>query len=350
MGGTLYISAPILDDLLRKVYTKLLNKKLLNSVNHVEATKGFNVEINGVLLSLENPRARLSRTERKGTLFSCLGELLWYLSGTNELAFISYYISRYKDMSDDQKTIHGGYGPRIFGSGIDNQVIRVIETLKVRPGSRQAVIQIFSAADTLKKYKDIPCTCTMQYFVRGKFLHMMTHMRSNDAFLGLPHDIFAFTMLQEIIARSLALELGQYKHSVGSLHLYDEHRKDAEDYISEGWQEKYPMPAMPQCDPWPSIRLLLDAEQDIRLGRNMGLDLSTIDPYWADIIRILQVFNYTKDLNRFGLIKPLKDIMSSKIYSMYFDKIEALQFARLTREPKPEQLDLLAPLQEQVGN
>ena len=340
----MYISAHTLDDLLRKVYKKLLTKKLLNSASHVTATKGSNVEITGALLNIENPRARLSRTERKGTLFSCLGELLWYLSGTCETSFISYYIGRYEYLSDDGNTIHGGYGPRILGLGTDNQVQRVIDILRQRPGSRQAVIQIFNAADTIKKYKDIPCTCTMQFFVRGNMLHMMTHMRSNDAFLGLPHDVFAFTMLQEIIARSLQLELGSYKHSVGSLHLYDEHREDAEDFLSEGWQQEVAMPSMPQCDPWSSIRMLLDAEQDIRLGKNMATDLSLIDPYWADIIRILQIFNYTKDKNRIDLIKPLKNIMSSRIYSMYIDKREAAQLEKLAGEQKPEQLDLLATL------
>ena len=59
-------------------------------------------------------------------------------------------------------------------------------------------------------------------------------MRSNDAFKGLPHDVFCFTMLQEIFARTLGVHVGVYKHAVGSLHLYDKDRQKANQYLKEG--------------------------------------------------------------------------------------------------------------------
>ena len=65
-----------------------------------------------------------------------------------------------------------------------------------------------------------PCTCTLQFLARGVKLDLIVYMRSNDVIKGLPHDIFCFTMLQEIAARRLSLEPGIYKHCVGSLHLY----------------------------------------------------------------------------------------------------------------------------------
>ncbi len=55
---------------------------------------------------------------------------------------------------------------------------------------------------------------------RGSNLHMSVTMRSNDAYMGLPHDVFCFTMLQEMVAKTLGLELGEYYHYVGSMHLY----------------------------------------------------------------------------------------------------------------------------------
>ena len=79
----MYISASTLDDLLRRVFTRLLDAD-----QRVTATRGDTTEMVGVLLQLSNPRARLSRTENKQVLFSCLGELLWYLAGSRELAFI----------------------------------------------------------------------------------------------------------------------------------------------------------------------------------------------------------------------------------------------------------------------
>jgi thymidylate synthase len=212
----MYMTAETLDDLLVRVYTKLLNSK-----NRIAPGKGQATELNGVLLQIKNPRARLSRTEQKGTFFSCLGELLWYLAGSNELAFIQHYIADYEKYSDDGKTIFGAYGPRLFAMRNVNQIDNVITRLRRAGGhSRRAVIQLFNAEDLVDEHEDIPCTCTLQFMVRDKRLHLFTNMRSNDAYLGLPHDVFAFTMVQELIARSIGVSLGTYKHAVGSLHLY----------------------------------------------------------------------------------------------------------------------------------
>ncbi len=77
-------SGDTLDDVMR-----LAIKELLSSGELIEPTKGQAKEITGALIEISNPLARISRTETKGKPFSCLGELLWYLAGTNELDFIS---------------------------------------------------------------------------------------------------------------------------------------------------------------------------------------------------------------------------------------------------------------------
>ena len=250
----MYISEKTLDDLLLQVLKRLLGRK-----RRIEATRGSTAELTGVMLKIRDPRARLSRTEERGLLFSCLGELLWYLAGSNNVRFIKYYLSRYSEESDDGRVIHGAYGPRLFNTRNNDQIRNVLDLLRQRNTSRRAVIQLFDAADLAEPHRDIPCTCTIQVFVRDHRLHMLTSMRSNDAFKGLPHDVFAFTMLQEILARSLGVELGEYKHAVGSLHLYEEDREKARHFVEEGWQSTVLMPPMPFGDPWPSIRRVLKA-------------------------------------------------------------------------------------------
>ena len=121
----MYFTAPTLDDLLHHVLTNLLKIK-----NRINPTRGKATESIAVLLRITNPRARLSRTELKGTLFSCLGELLWYLAKTNDLGFISYYLKDYKKYSDDGQTIYGGYGPRMFDMRGNDQVANVIALLR----------------------------------------------------------------------------------------------------------------------------------------------------------------------------------------------------------------------------
>jgi thymidylate synthase len=153
------ISDRILDDMLRKVFRRLLASK-----HQITTTR----ELIGVLLKLERPRARLSRSETRGRAFSCLGEFLWYLSGDNQLDFIRYYIKDYDKESDDGRTVYGGYGPRIFCQRGHNQLENVIKLLSKQPTSRRAVIQLFNAEDIAGKERrrEIPCTCTLQFMLR----------------------------------------------------------------------------------------------------------------------------------------------------------------------------------------
>jgi thymidylate synthase len=309
----MYFSAKTIDDLLRTVF-----RRLLESANHVKASRGSMTEFTGVLLQLTNPRARLSRTETKGRLFSCLGELFWYLAKTDDLTFIRYYLSHYAEESDDGQTVYGAYGPRLFSMRENDQIANVVKLLKERPTSRRAVIQLFDAADIANVHKGIPCTCTLQFMIRDDRLILFTNMRSNDAFIGLPYDVFAFTMLQEIIARSLGKDVGPYKHAVGSLHLYEKNRKAAQQYLEEGWQEtvKVSMPPMPLGDPWAALRTLLKAESDIRQGRAPDLFALKLDDYWTDLARLLQIFRHRKDKNT-GEIAKLRKNLSSPVYDAY---------------------------------
>jgi len=149
---------------------------------------------------------------------------------------------------------------------------------------------------------------------------MLTNMRSNDAFLGLPHDVFSFTMLQEVIARTVDVELGTYKHAVGSLHLYETNTEKAEQFLKEGWQETTnPMPEMPLGDPWLSIVRLLEAESEIRGGRGIQIFNLGLDPYWADLVRLLQVFAIpiTGDKKE---IEKIKSEMYSDVYKLYINQ------------------------------
>jgi thymidylate synthase len=311
-----YLRGDTLDDLIRLVIEEIQSRG-----DRIIATKGPAVEITGVLLELANPRARLSRTETRGKPYSCLGELCWYLAKSNDLAFIEYYIPAYQQFADDD-VIFCGYGPRLFNwDGVD-QISNVTSLLRSKHTSRKAVIQLFDRRDIIGEHKDVSCTCTLQLMVRREALHMITYMRSNDVFLGLPHDIFCFTMLQEIIARTIAVEVGTYKHAVGSLHLYEINTAAASQFMAEGWQTTLTvMPPMPKGDPWPNIDILLEIESIIRNGNRFNLEkLRNMEAYWADLIRLLQVFRCKKD-NLLSQIEQLRAKMSCSVYNTFIDKV-----------------------------
>lgn len=313
----MFIERDTVDDLLKKVF-----KEILDNGTEADPTKGKTKELSGVLLKLTNPLGRLSRTEGKGTIFSCLGELLWYLSGSNQLDHIQYYIQDYHKYSDDGKTIFGAYGPKLFGA--NGQISAVIEDLQERNSTRKAVVQLFSSSDLKAPHKDVPCTCTLQFLVRDGKLSLYTSMRSNDAFKGLPHDIFAFTMLQELVARKLGMPIGEYGHYVTSLHLYINDLEKVERFQNEGWQEKVYMPSMPIGDQTSNVLRLLKHERELRRSNKVNSGVHS-DDYWRDLSLLLQVFNLVKSKSFAQLVGIELSIKNDELRSLAVRKIKSSQ-------------------------
>jgi thymidylate synthase len=299
----------------------LIHQALEALVDHGESTdpsRGSARELRGVTLELTNPLARLSRSEMRGKIFSCLAELCWYLSGSGAVEPIEHYLPVYRENAEADGTVHGAYGPRLFAFDGLNQVQTVIDILRERPFSRRAVIQLFDHGDLIGHYADVPCTCTLQYFVRGGCLDAVTFMRSNDAYRGLPHDVFSFTMLQELVARSLDVELGTYIHMVGSLHLYNSDFERTNAFLTEGWQSTTAMPPMPNGDPWSSVDRLVAAEQALRLS-SVALSLTVddeLEPYWSDLVRLLSIFDASKKGDT-AAIKDLRGQMNSPVFEVF---------------------------------
>lgn len=207
---------------------------------------------------LKNPRRALSPTY-------AAAEVLWYLGQRRDVGMIRTYAPQYEKFAEDDGIVHGAYGPRMA-----DQVTKVITVLRAHPESRQAVVQLWQESDLEHAFaldkRDLPCTLTMQFLKRGQELHMVVSMRSNDVWLGLPYDVFAFTCVQRLVAGSLGLVAATYTHMVGSLHLYDKHwtsAREAQDILPEndghvGW---------PNEDCWGMRFHACQAEEDMRTGR-----------------------------------------------------------------------------------
>ena len=305
-----HYQALTLDDLMRDVIEDLLEHGA-----GIGPSKGNACELVGAMLTLDNPRARLSLTETRGKLFSCLGELFWYLSGHGGVDQIAYYLSHYRNLAEDDQ-VWGAYGPRLLGPR--GQLGRVVKILKKKKDSRQAVVQLFDCQDIAKAHKNVPCTCTLQFMLRDGKLHLIVYMRSNDVIWGLTHDVFCFTMLQEIVSRELGVELGLYRQMVGSLHLYARHQGEARSFLGEGWQStKAEMPDMPAGDQWRPIDEVVQVEAAIRAGNPIDdSSLAASDPYWADLMRLLLVFRESKREN-WDAVRDLRQCMASEVYDPF---------------------------------
>jgi thymidylate synthase len=223
----------------------------------------------------------------------------------------------------DGTTVYGAYGPRLFNKrGID-QFKNVLDLLGRHSSTRRAVIQLFDAEDIAAPHREIPCTCMLQFMVRDGRLELATSMRSNDAFKGLPHDIFSFTMIQEIVANILGLKLGVYTHFVGSLHLYDSNLRASKQYLEEGWQptQFVAMSPMPPGDPRRSIEIVLEAEASIRECRDLAASVEELEPYWRDIIRLLEIYGHWTRKET-AKIPRLRRAMADPVYKEYITRRE----------------------------
>ena len=195
-------------------YKKILDLILNNGKKrHV---RGFNtLEISPFLYITDKPQLNMlmSKTRNINKAFA-IAEWLWIMSGRNDAEMIIPYNKNIIQYSDDKITFNGAYG-----INLKSQLDYAIETLISDRYSRQAIISIWNKNP--KKSKDIPCTLSFQFLVEDNKLNMITMMRSNDVWLGLPYDFFNFTMIQAWIAFKLNLEIGYYNHFVGSIHLYE---------------------------------------------------------------------------------------------------------------------------------
>lgn len=308
------IRASTLDDVLHETFERLLRTGRLVT----DATKGTNVEASGAIIELTNPRSRMSLSEaRNFLLFGCLGEFLWYLSGDNSLSFIRHYIPTYPADNEGAKTLRAAYGPRLRNAH-RNKLRWIIEILRKKPSTRRAVIPLYSDKDTYTKLSEVPCTCTLQFLLRNDRLEMLTHMRSNDAYVGLPGDVFAFTMIQELVARSLNVEIGIYKHLVGSLHLYEADWPRAKRFLAEDWQTKCSMPLMPLGDQFGNLAIVQKLEEALRNGDNPPTPPS-LPAYWQDIAQLLRIHKADVEKAPSRVINRLRKAMRSDAYDPYIE-------------------------------
>jgi thymidylate synthase len=327
------ITADSLDGALHKLYSALAK----DGQKHTGGTRGDTRELLSVTLHIAKPRARISISENRGKPFSALGELLWYLSGSDTLEFIEPYVHRYtKDAVEG--ILEGAYGPRLLAlrDGI-NQFDSIHQLLTDKPGSRRAVIQLFNAEDITTRHKEIPCTTTMQFHLRHGLLHMSVTLRSNDAYFGLPHDVFCFTMIQEMMARRLGVEMGEYHQYVGSMHVYEDKLDEMNAYVIEGFQQTREMPPMPSGNPFEMVGRFLEIESRLRAGEEIVAADEIDDPYWADIIRLLQAF-WTREwvTDYAGRLKQLKAELACESYGPYLDgRLHLKSRAPDASEPQP---------------
>lgn len=173
--------------------------------------------------------AFLTIKERKVNYSFMFAEAAWILSGSNRVSDIEGYMKIYRNFSDDKVFLKGAYGPKVI-----EQLGYVVDTLVNDVDSRQAVLSIWRERPGTSK--DIPCTLTMQFFIRDGKLDCVTNMRSNDIVKGFTYDIFTFSMISLAVllllkSRGTPVSLGELYVNAGSLHLYESDIKNVDKWV-----------------------------------------------------------------------------------------------------------------------
>ena len=199
-----------------------------DGVRRQNSRRGPTREILHVATSITDPRQRwvVSRQPPLNLAFA-LAEVVWIMTGRRDLAFLEYWNTKYRDFVGPSPELHGAYGYRLrHHLGID-QLERARQVLERNPDSRQVVLQIWDsredlpAPDGTPADQDVPCNIVAVPKIRDGRLQWLQVIRSNDMFLGVPHNFVQFTSMQEILAGWLGVECGSYTQISDSLHVYD---------------------------------------------------------------------------------------------------------------------------------
>ncbi|MDA0656059.1 MAG: thymidylate synthase [Proteobacteria bacterium] len=172
-------------------------------------------------------------TTKKLHLKSIIHELIWFLSGDTNIAYLKDNgVSIWDDWADEGGDLGPVYGhqwrswPTPDGRQVD-QITALVEQIKANPNSRRLIVSAWNVAD-VDQMALPPCHCLFQFYVARGRLSCQLYQRSADVFLGVPFNIASYALLTMMIAQVCNLEPGEFIHSFGDTHLYANHIEQAD--------------------------------------------------------------------------------------------------------------------------
>ena len=190
-------------------------------------------------------------TTKKLHLKSIIYELLWFLKGDTNVKYLQENgVKIWDEWADEKGNLGPVYGKQwrswegANGKTVD-QVSELIQQLKTNPDSRRLIISAWNVAD-LPDMKLMPCHCLFQFYTAPtedgrRKLSCQLYQRSADVFLGVPFNIASYALLTMMIAQVCNMELGEFVHSFGDVHLYKNHFEQAQLQLT---RKPFPLPQM----------------------------------------------------------------------------------------------------------
>ncbi len=176
-------------------------------------------------------------TTKKLHLKSIIHELLWFLAGDTNIAYLKENgVSIWNEWADAQGNLGPVYGhqwrswPTSDGGTVD-QISNLVQQIKTNPDSRRLIVSAWNVAD-VDHMALPPCHCLFQFYVADGKLSCQLYQRSADIFLGVPFNIASYALLTQMLAQVTGLEAGEFVHTFGDAHLYLNHLDQANEQLS----------------------------------------------------------------------------------------------------------------------
>jgi len=269
--------------LIMKQYQDLLQDILENGIDKGDRTGTGTRSLFGHQMRFNLQKGFPLVTTKKVHLKSIIHELLWLLSGDTNIQYLKDHNVRiwneWADESGDLGPVYGHQWRNWNDEGID-QIKEVINTLKTNPNSRRMIVSAWNPSvlpDTSKSFSENvengkaalpPCHAFFQFYVANNKLSCQLYQRSADVFLGVPFNIASYALLTMMVAQVCDLEYGDFIHSFGDVHIYNNLREQVELQLTREPRE------LPQMKLNPEIKDIFDFKYE-------DFSLENYDPHPA---------------------------------------------------------------------
>lgn len=227
-------------------YLDLLQKILDSGVAKSDRTGTGTLSIFGHQMRFDLSETFPLVTTKKLHLRSIIHELLWFLQGDTNIAYLKENKVRiWDEWADENGDLGPVYGhqwrswPTPDGGHVD-QIANLVENIQTNPDSRRHIVSAWNVADVPNMALP-PCHCLFQFYVAEGRLSCQLYQRSADVFLGVPFNIASYSLLTLMLAQVCDLKPGEFIHTFGDAHLYQNHLEQTRLQLS---RDPYPLPTV----------------------------------------------------------------------------------------------------------
>lgn len=227
-------------------YLDLLKHILANGTEKTDRTGTGTRSIFGYQMRFDLQKGFPLVTTKKVHMKSIIYELLWFLKGETNIAYLKEHgVSIWDEWADERGELGPVYGKQWRSwEGKDGKVVdqlsELIEQIKNNPDSRRLIVSAWNVAE-LPKMALMPCHSLFQFYVADGKLSCQLYQRSADVFLGVPFNIASYALLTLMIAQVCELEPGDFVHTFGDVHIYNNHMEQVNLQLS---RTPFPLPFM----------------------------------------------------------------------------------------------------------